>query len=63
MATGYLNLSALPSSPIQRLTSSGFSSEIPTIVTPLSAYFAWSAERCGIDVLHGPHQVAQNSTT
>ena len=36
---------------------------IPTIVTPLDLYFCCSSVRCGTDVRHGGHQVAQNSST
>src|SRR5512137_543408 len=43
------------------VVTSGGSSETPTNVTSL--YFFCSSVRCGMLILHGPHQVAQNSTT
>src|SRR5678816_2197216 len=33
------------------------------MIVTRSLYSFWSAERCGIEATHGPHQVAQNSTT
>src|SRR5690349_14607686 len=35
----------------------------PINVTPLSLYFCCSSFKCGMLTLHGPHHVAQNSTT
>ena len=44
-------------------TFSGVSSLTPTTTRPLGASSRWILLMCGIDCLHGPHQVAQNSTT
>ena len=35
----------------------------PITFTFLSAYLAWMSLMCGIARMHGPHQVAQKSTT
>src|SRR5262245_45093226 len=35
----------------------------PRIVTPRSLYRACNSFKCGIAWMHGPHHVAQNSTT
>ena len=44
------------------MTVSTFSSLMPTITTE-SLYFSETSLRWGMLVRHGPHQVAQNSTT
>ena len=44
------------------MTVSSFSSLMPTMTTE-SLYFSETSLRCGMLMRHGPHQVAQNSTT
>ena len=61
MATGYAI--AVPLRSTNGRTVVMGSSEIPMIVRPFALYFEASSLRCGIDRMHGPHQVAQNSTT
>ena len=42
---------------------SGFSSLMPTTTTPLGFISSATFVRCGMPWRHGPHQVAQNSST
>ncbi len=61
MATRYAILS--PISLTKGSTPAGSRSKTLTPMNVASGCFFWSSVRWGMDVLHGPHQVAQNSTT
>src|SRR3954470_11459889 len=39
------------------------STEMPTTWKPWRAYLSWNSMKCGISTLHGPHQVAQKSSS
>src|SRR5688572_22976734 len=60
-ATGYLM--SFPFTTCSYFSCPRLFVQTPTSSTPLSLYFAYSSLLCGMDAIHGPHQVAQKSTT